>query len=171
MSQSPVPGESPEPSLRYHFPPLPDPDSTLLERPSWVFAGCVMAWVGGVLGCIIGGFLVSIASTSPALDTVAAADRADVASSLHVVGGILLVWCPLVIIVAVFAYRGARWAALTLVGMAGAYGVASIVSLMTSSTAQGGLALVWAAVSAGLVYLPPSSREWFNRMTARRAAP
>jgi hypothetical protein len=169
MSQSPVPGEErPEQPPGYTFPPLPDENPIRVDRPASVYAGCVMAWIGSVIGLIIGGFLVSIASTSPALDTVAAPDRADVASSLHVVGGILLVWCPIVIVVAVFAYRGARWAALTLLGMAGAYVLASIVSLATNSTAQGGLALIWTAVSAGLVYVPRSSREWFAAMGARR---
>jgi hypothetical protein len=170
MSQSPVPGERPEPSLGYPSPALPNEDAIRLERPTLVFAGCIMAWVGSAIGLLIGAFLVTISSTAPALDTVAAADRADMASALHLVGGILLVWCPLVIVVAMFAYRGARWAALTLVGMAGAYLVMSIVSLATSSTAQGGLALLWTAVSAGLVFAPPTSRAWFNRMAASHAA-
>jgi hypothetical protein len=170
MSESPDPGGLPEPPPTYGWSPLPDENPVPVERPPTVLAGCVMAWVGGVIGFIIGGFLLSISSTSPALDTVSPPDRASTASALHIVGGTLVVWCPIVVVVAVFAYRGARWAALTLVGMAVAYALSSIVSLVTSSTSQGGLGLIWTAVSAGLLCIPRPSREWYNSMAARRAS-
>jgi hypothetical protein len=169
MSQSQAP--QPEPALGYGFPPLPDENPIRPDRPPTVFAGCVMAWIGGVVGCIFGGALVSLAADSPALNSVRAADRADFASSLHLVGAIFLVWCPLVIIVAAFAFKGAQWAALTLVGMAVACVLASLVGLATGSSAQGGLGLIWVLASAALVYLPPSSRAWFTSMAARRASP
>jgi hypothetical protein len=166
MSQPPAPG--PEPVLGYGFPPLPDENPTRPDRPPSVFAGCVMAWIGGVGGCVFGAALVSLAADSPALKSVAASDRADFTSSLHLVGWIFVVWSPLVILVAAFAYKGAKWAAMTLVGMAVACVLASLVGLATGSSAQGGLGLIWVLASTALVYLPPSSRRWFADMAARR---
>jgi hypothetical protein len=168
MSQSPAPG--PEPVLGYGFPPLPDERPIRPDRPPTVFAGCVMAWIGGVVGCVFGAALVSLAADSPALKSVAPSDRADFTSSLHLVGWIFLVWSPLVIVVAAFAYKGAKWAAQTLVGMAVACVLASLVGLATGSSAQGGLGLIWVLASTALVYLPPSSRRWFADMAASRGS-
>jgi hypothetical protein len=150
------------------FPPLDDERPVGSSRPPLVFAGCVMAWVGDVLGFIVGIFLLFISADSAALDTVKASDRDSVASALHVVGGVLIVWCPLVIVVATFAFYGRKWAAMTLAGMAAAYVLASIAGLVGGSTAQGGLGLIWTLVSAALVYVVPSSRAWFNANASKR---
>ncbi len=119
MAQPQFPGAEPEPSLGFGFPPLPDESPIRLDRPPAVFAGCVMAWVGDIIGLVVGIFLLFMPSNSPALDAYSPSDRAHVASALHVVGGTLIVWCPIVILVAVFAFRGARWAPLALMVMAG----------------------------------------------------
>jgi hypothetical protein len=170
VAQPQFPDEEPEPRLGLGFPPLPDENPIRRDRPPPVVTGCVMAWVGDTVGFVVGVFLLSIPSDSPALDTYAPSNRANVASALHVIGGSLMVWCPIVIIVAVFAFRGARWAALTLVAMAGAYALASIASVVSGSNAQGGLSLIWTLASAGLVYGVPSSRQWFKVKAAERQA-
>jgi hypothetical protein len=54
--------------------------------------------------------------------------------------------------------------------MAAACVLASLAGIATGSSAQGGLGLIWVLASAGLVYVPPSSRAWFSSMAARRAA-
>lgn len=171
MAQPPLPADDGRFRPGWRFPPLDDEGPIAPDRPPLVFAGCVMAWVGDVLGFIIGIFLLFIRSDSSALDTVAASDRAHVASALHGVGAALVVWCPLVIIVATFAFRGAKWAAMTLAAMACVYVLASLVGLLGGSAAQGGLGLIWTLVSAGLVYVVPSSRAWFNANASSRPAP
>jgi hypothetical protein len=170
MAQPQFPGAEPEPSLGFGFPPLPDESPIRLDRPPAVVAGCVMAWVGGTVGLVVGVFLLFMPTNSPALDAYSPSDRAHVASALHVVGGTLIVWCPIVILVALFAFRGARWAPIALLVMAGVYAVASIASVVSGSDAQGGLSLIWALASAGLVYAVPSSRAWFKAKQAERRA-
>jgi hypothetical protein len=166
LDRGPEHGGQPDPDFR--FPPLPDETPRALARPTAVFAGCVMAWVGSVVGLAIGSVLITIDSGSPALDSVAPADRADVASSLAIWGTILVVACPIVIVAAWFAFRGVKWAALTLVGMAGAYLVAAVVSLASGTGSSGGLGLLWTMVSAGLLYANATARRWFDAMTAAR---
>jgi hypothetical protein len=168
MAQPEPPADDSRSRPGLHFPPLDDERRIDSDRPPLVFAGCVMAWVGDVLGFIVGIFLLFISADSAALDTVKASDRDSAASALHVVGGVLIVWCPLVIIVATFAYYGKKWAAMTLAGMATAYVLASIAGLVGGSTTQGGLSLIWSLVSAALVYVVPSSRAWFTANAPQR---
>jgi len=149
----------------FHFPPLPDDYTRIVERPSSVSAGCLMAGLGGAVGFVIGLFLLSLSADSPALNGLPPVDRADTAESLGLVGAISVVWCPVVMIAAYFAYRGARWAAWTLVGMAAVYVVASFIGSQTGSSATpGGIGLIWALTSAALVYATRPAWEWFQVM-------
>ena len=161
MSSTSPPGEQPEPRFR-GFPPLSDPSPRYVERPWTVFAGTVMAGVGGVVGLVLGLFLLSMSTSSTALAPVAVEDRADLVRGIHLVGAISSIWCPIVVVAAVFAFRGARWAALTLVAMAGIYGLVSVAASVLNSTAQGGIGLIWALVSAALVYGSQGARAWFR---------
>lgn len=125
-----------------------------------------MAGLGGAVGFVIGLFLLSLSADSPALNGLAPVDRADTAEALRTVGAISVVWCPLVMVAAYFAYRGARWAAWTLVGMAAVYVVASFIGTRTGNSATpGGIGLIWALTSAALVYVTRPAREWFRVMS------
>jgi hypothetical protein len=168
MSLPQFPGDSREPDPGFHFPPIPDDYWRRLVRPPSVFAGCVMAWLGSSLGLVIGIVLITIGPGSPALQNVAAADRSDVAHTLGVLGVVLAVWCPIVIVVTYFAYKGDQRAALALVAMAGVYLLVALVSLAFGAGAQGGPGLIWTIVSAGLVYAPAASRAWFSAKSAER---
>lgn len=164
-ADSPPPTSSADSPPAFHFPPLPDDYPRIISRPSSVFAGCVMAGLGGAVGLMIGLFLLSLSASSPALAGLPPADRADTAQALRLVGAVSVVWCPLVMVAAYFAYRGARWAAWTLVGMATVYVLAAIIGSSTGSSATpGGIGIIWALASAALVYATRPAREWFRAM-------
>jgi hypothetical protein len=168
MSLPQFPGESREPDPGFHFPPIPDDYPRTLVRPPAVFAGCVMAWIASALGLVIGVVLITIGPESQALQNVAASDRADVAHVLGIVGVVLAVWCPIVMVVAYFAFQGYQRAALTMVVMAGLYLLVVLLSLIAGGGGQGGPGLIWSIVSAGLVYVPASARAWYDAKASER---
>ena len=162
----PSPPSSADSAPAYHFPPLPDEYVRIVQRPSSVSAGCLMAGLGGGVGLVIGLFLLSLSADSPALNGLPPLERADTAEALRLVGAVSVVWCPLVMVAAYFAYRGARWAAWALVGMAAVYVVASFIGSRTGNSATpGGIGLIWALTSAALVYATQSARDWFRVMS------
>jgi hypothetical protein len=140
------------------------------KRPVTVLIGCIMAWIGAGFGILIGLVLLSISEDSSVFDEVDLdMSRSDVVDLMHVTGAFLAALCLIVIVMAVFAFRGAKWAAITLVVMAGIMVVLTLVSMVTGGGAQGAPGLIWSVVSGVLIYLNRPAREWFEAKSAAKS--
>ena len=127
------------------------------KRPVTLVIGCVMAWVGGGLG-LIGGIILGALPADADFFTKRFDDPAAAASVVHTVGYLYAAWSLAVIVVAVFAFLGRRWAALTLVVMAAVILVLTLISALRGPS-TGIISGIWSAVSAALVYRRPVSSE------------
>ena len=146
------------------------PDQTL-RRPGTVVAGCIMAWVGSAIGLVMGLFFVTITEDSAIFDDYDfGMSRSDAVTMFQLTGGFMIVWCLLVIAMAIFAFRGARWAALTLLVMAGITAVMTLVNAFSGGGGGGLAGVAWAVASAFLIYQTRSSKEWFAAKSAQRRA-
>jgi hypothetical protein len=158
----PPPPVDPEPAS----PPLADPD----ERPRLLTIGCILTWVGCAIGLAGGLSLFMVDEDSSYFDNLDPdVDRADAASALHTIGVGLSIWCVLVAVVAVVAYRGAKWAAVTLLVMGIVFAVIGFLNLLAGNP-YGLFAPIWALGAAYLVSRHPSSRAWYDAVAERRAA-
>lgn len=141
------------------------------RRPGTVLAGCIMAWVGSAIGLAMGLFFVTITEDSAVFDDYDfGMSRSDAVTMFQLTGGFMIVWCLLVIVMAVFAFRGARWAALALLVMAGLTTVMTLVNAFTGGGGGGFAGVAWAVASALLIYQSQSAKEWFAAKAAQRRA-
>ncbi len=143
---------------------------TEVKRPGTVLAGCILAWVGSVFGLLLGVLFLSLSENSSVFDDLDGdMNRADLVDALRITGGVLLAWCLVVFVLAVLAFRGAKWAAITLVVMAGVMAAFGLIGVVSGS-GQGVLGLLWAAASATLIYLNRPAKQWYAAVADRRAA-
>jgi hypothetical protein len=127
-----------------------------------VLAGCVLAWVGATVGVLSGLFFISVDENSQIFDDLAGGmSRSEAADVMQVTGILTLVWCLVVAVVAIFAFRAARWAGIALLVMAGLVGLLTVYNLLAAGGGSGVVGFAWSAASAYLVYLHPRSKEWF----------
>lgn len=134
------------------------PDPRRMRRPGHVTAGCVLAWVGAGLGILFGLLFLVLHNSALLLDPLTdqmrqagmSIDRSETASLLQTVGIIMTLWCLAVAVVAGFAFRRARWAAITLLVMAGCSVAIGLVNLLAGNPA-GLIQSAWSLVSALLV--------------------
>jgi hypothetical protein len=153
------------PVVPHSYPGLVQPP----RRPGLVVAGCVMAWLGSTLGLLSGFFFVSLTEDSAVFDDLdMGMSRADAVTLFQITGAFLIVWCLAVAVMAVFAFRGARWAAIALQVMAVVMALVSIANWATSGSPQGAFGMVWALASAALIYQNRPAKDWFAAMTAAR---
>jgi hypothetical protein len=138
------------------------PPADRSTRPVTVLIGCIMAWVGSAVGLLMGALFLSITEDSALFDDVDLdMNRADTVDVLNLAGAFLVGWCLIVVVMAFLAFRGAKWAAITLLAMAGIMVALTLVSMVTGGGGQGIVGLIWAGVSAALIYLNRPAREWF----------
>ncbi len=140
-------------------PEVPDSHAayTPPSRPGTVLAGCVMSWVGGAFGALIGIALVSASGSKSFQDQLNVTSEG--ASSLRLIGVVVVLWCLLVIGLAVQVFRRKRWAAIALAVMAGIFTVFSVVNMVASGSPSGLVGVLWSVAAAAVVF--NGSREWF----------
>jgi hypothetical protein len=138
------------------------PSADRPSRPVTVIIGCIMAWVGSAVGILIGALFLSITEDSALFDDVDLdVNRADAVDVLNLTGAFLLGWCLIVVVMAFLAFRGAKWAAITLLVMAGIMIALTLVTIVSGGGGQGVIGLLWSLASAALIYLNRPAKEWF----------
>ncbi|MBA3309902.1 MAG: hypothetical protein H0U28_07545 [Nocardioidaceae bacterium] len=146
--------------------PAHQPDA---RRPWTVLVGCILAWVGGALGVFLSAFAFTRNQDSEILDDLpAGTDRGDALAAIQAGAGVLLVWCLIVLVLAFFAFRGVRWAAIALLVLAGLVALAVLLNLLLAGSSAGIPILAWSVASAVLIYRTPASKDWFDVRAAAR---
>lgn len=146
-----------------------EPRAEASPRPHTVLAGCILAWVGAAFGMAIAVAYVTATPRSPLVSGLPLDQRESATTSLHLVGILNMTWCPLVMMVAYFAFRRAAWAAATLAVMGGVWVVLNLVNAMAGGGRSVLLGILWTAASVTLVYFARSSKEWYRTAVRRRA--
>ena len=125
------------------------------RRPGTVVAGCVMTWIGGAFGVLLG---IGIAAASSSEEFKREAGIPSSAEDFLVALGIgLLVMSVLAIVLAVFAFRGSNGAAITLLVLAGVYFLLALANL-ASGGGRGLFGPLWSLVAAILIFT--GVRKW-----------
>jgi hypothetical protein len=162
--------ERAEAMVRRRENPVREPDE--LKRPQSVLIGCVMAWVGAAVSMYGGLRSLSIDKTSSLFDDVDPDDISSQLQSYHVIGWVSIVWGLLIVLFALQAFLGARWAANALVAMAAVVLFFGLLSLISSFAPEGVGVTVWSICSATLIRLRETSRQWYTALAeARSTAP
>lgn len=132
-----------------------------LKRPGTVLAGSIMTWVGCTIGVLVGLVMGLAVQDSDLQGMVPAGDISIYrAAALGVAA-----WCVLVAIVSIFAFRGSKAAAITLVVMGGLIAVLQLISVIQGQgTAIVGLLYIVACVN--LIFTMQPSRAWYNARAA-----
>lgn len=132
-----------------------------LPRPGTVIAGCVLAWIGSALMIVLGLIILIAGGTLTASDLgLSGADSAGLMAVIGIFGGIFLVWGLIVVLGAVFAFRGAKWGRMLLTVLGAIFLVFGIMGL-TTGEASGLIGVAWVAASTVLLWLPAST-AWYN---------
>lgn len=159
------------PSGYYGYPPPQrDPD----RRPAQVVAAHVLTWVGSALGLLTALFLVIAAGSQDVIDLAmeqlgeTGVSEEQFAMTMRIGGGLTALWTLAVLVVSIFSWRRANWAAILLTVMGGGYMVMQLLSLVLAGQVAVLVTIVW--VTAVLVLLWwPASRQWYAG--ARRPDP
>jgi hypothetical protein len=130
-------------------------------RPGFVLAGCVLAWVGAIVGALNGALFLTVSERTAFLSDLAVEDRARQITFYHWLGIALVAWCLVVAVVTFFAFRRAKGAALALVAM----GIVWVLVNIFNGLSGAGLGVVvgsaWTIASITFVYFVRQSREWY----------
>jgi len=153
----------------YGYPPAQrDPDS----RPGQLVTAHVLTWVGAALALLTAMFLV-IAASSPDIVDLAVEQlqtegvtEQDLVTTMRVGGIITALWAAAVIVVSVFSWRRANWAAILLTVMGGAYMLTQLISLVVMGQVAVLFTIVWVAAVLTLLWWP-TSRQWYATARGR----
>lgn len=144
----------------YGYPPG-DPN----RRPAQVVAAHVMTWIGSAFGVMTGVFFIIAAGSQEIIDLVREQlaaedfDEGQFATMLRVAGALSAVWSLAVVVVSVFSWRRANWAAILLTVMGAGYLVVQLITMVTGQPAVL-FTIVWVAVVLVLLWWP-ASRQWY----------
>lgn len=166
-AQPPAPLLPPQPPNPYgYYPPRPAPTSRAVvsDRPLQVRVACILTWVFSALTglayivvlvalAVDSSGLLKIMRDSPQWDP--SYDDNVVLVAIGVVSVLILFWCAAAMVLAVFAWRGARWAWGLLLA---SIGLAALVSLVLLPVSLAHLIVLGAAF--GLLLSGPA-RDWF----------
>lgn len=128
-------------------------------RPGTVTGGAVLAWIGAAFMIIVGLLLMFAQALDPA-DLGLSADEGVVLQFIAIFGVVAAVWGVLVLVMAIFAFRGANWARWVLV-VFGVLAVAGSLFNLFDGNALALISIIWVGLSVGL-FLAPKSRDWYN---------
>jgi hypothetical protein len=150
-------------------------DPARLVRPRSVTVGCVMTGIGAAVMVYnsVGLFLVDESSKGVEPDeSVAQEDRAEAIDTAvqiaHGLGVVFGFWALLLLVFAVFAFLGRRWAANALVVMAGVVLLSTLVALFTAFAAGVFTTLAWSVIAASLVRLREPAKDWWRALREQR---
>jgi hypothetical protein len=153
----------------YGYPPAQrDPDS----RPGQLVTAHVLTWVGAALALLTALFLVIAASSEDIVDLAVeqlqteGVTEQDLVTTMRVGGIITAVWAVAVIVVSVFSWRRANWAAILLTVMGGAYMLTQLISLVVMGQVAVLFTIVWVAAVLTLLWWP-TSRQWYATARGR----
>jgi hypothetical protein len=153
----------------YGYPPAQrDPDS----RPGQLVTAHVLTWVGAALGLLTALFLVIAASSQDIVDLAAeqlqseGVTQQDLVTTMRVGGIVTAVWVAAVLVVSVFSWRRANWAAILLTVMGGVYMLTQLVSLVVMGQVAVLFTIVWVAAVITLLWWP-TSRQWYSTARGR----
>ncbi len=144
-----------------------EPAPTRSPRPRAVLAGAVLAWVGTAFGTVIAVAFVTATSSSPLVSGLAPEQRQNAASFFHVVGIVLMTWCPVVALMAYFAFRRVSWAAMTVVVMGVVWILVSVFAALAGGGAGVLFGVAWTVASVTLIYFARPSRHWYDTAPRR----
>lgn len=141
-----------------------------LQRPQAVLIGCIMAWIGSAR-LAFGSYtwFQTDESSSVINQDASAADIDSAVQGLHFFGGVVAIWALLLLTLAVFAFRGRKWAATSLVVMAGFCVLVALFGLLTSFLTWFITAAVWSIASASMIRFRESSKDWYRALAEERA--
>jgi hypothetical protein len=135
------------------------------RRPGQVVAAHVLTWIGSAFGLLTGAFFL-IAAGSPDIiamvrEQLAAGgiSEGEFVSMLRIAGVLTALWSLAVLVVSVFSWRRARWAALLLSAMGVGYVLVQLFALASGQIAVL-FTIVWVAAVVALLWVPPS-RQWY----------
>jgi hypothetical protein len=153
----------------YGYPPAQrDPDS----RPGQLVTAHVLTWVGAALALLTALFLVVAASSPDIVDLAVeqlqseGVTEQDLVTTMRVGGIITALWAAAVIVVSVFSWRRANWAAILLTVMGGAYMLTQLISLVVMGQVAVLFTIVWVAAVLTLLWWP-TSRQWYATARGR----
>lgn len=154
----PSPGQYTPAPGRY----TPAPGQPAGARPGLVTAALVLSLIGGIFLVLFGAVIVFagtalIAEVGAQLGLTAEMDL--IAGAVTFVGGAVLVWGALLVIMSIFAFRRANWARWVIIIMAVPAVLLALLGLSfgdVSALVQ----LAWIGTSAGLL-LTPAARAWY----------
>ena len=167
----PPPAWSPPPVSAYGAWPGPQVASARVgRRPAALVAACVVTWAmsGLVLLTLLGSVAVLATDSSYVLDgmhrqnpTLAEQGMSDhtILITAFVMIGLFVLWALAVVVVAVFCFRGRRWAWYALVVSSGALAAFSVLGAVASLLMLVPLA---AAVAVLVLLLRPEARAWMR---------
>jgi hypothetical protein len=139
-----------------------------LKRPQSVLVGSCMAWLGAAVSLYGGLRTLAIDTSSSLFDDVDPDDIASQLQSYHVIGWISIVWGLLIVLFALQAFLGARWAATALAVMAGVVLFFGLVSLLSNFAPEGAVVTAWSISSATMVRFRETSRQWYAALAEAR---
>jgi hypothetical protein len=146
----------------------PEHDPAQFKRPRTVLIGCVMAWIGAAVSIYGGLRSLAINRDSSVMDDVDPDQISSTLQSYHAVGWVSLVWGVLLVLFALQAFLGARWAATALVSMAGVVLLFGLLSLTSNFAPEGAIVTMWSITSATLVRYREDSRNWYATLAEAR---
>lgn len=137
------------------------------RRPGTVTAGCVLAFIGGGF-MVIMGLIIALAGGAGAFDgmDIPGFGPGD-GGLLTGVGIVFLLIGALVVFFGVMAFRGKRWAAITLAVFAG-LSVLGGISDLASGTGTSLIGVAW-SVTGAVLLLVPASQAWYRAKAGMRA--
>jgi hypothetical protein len=151
------------PAGYYGYPPAAvDPD----RRPGQLIGAHVMTWIGCAFGLLTGVFFVAAAGSPDVIDLVREQFPGSgiTQGQLLTAGVVSGLWSLAVLVVSVFSWRRANWAAILLTVMGVGYLVVQLFTLIAGQPAVL-FTIVWVAVVVVLLWWP-TSRQWY---AARRS--
>jgi hypothetical protein len=137
-------------------------------RPAYVLAGCVLAWVGAIVGSFNGALFLTVNESTRFVRDMAAADRAGQITFYHWLGIALAMWCLILAVVTYFAFRRDRWAARALVAMGIIWVLVNIFNGLSGAGLGVVIGSIWTIASITFVYFVRQSREWYASRDAMR---
>lgn len=146
----------------------PTRDAAELKRPPTVLIGCVMAWAGAVFLTISGLSRVLVTESSSVLDDVAPEDVDSKLQQIHTGGWVALAWAIALVVLALLAFTGRRWAATGLLIQACIVTLYGLLSVVTGFAVEGVLVTAWSLTSAILVRFREPSRNWYDALESSR---
>ncbi|YAL82700.1 hypothetical protein ACMYYO_12300 [Dermacoccaceae bacterium W4C1] len=132
-------------------------------RPGTVVAACVMSWIGGALMLGLGLLFALMSGTQSFQDSIqdSAPEIGDDAQALGIgIGIFMLVWALLVIVPAIFVWKGKLWATIILTVLGGIYLLLGIVGIAGNPAAL--LSVLYVGGVLALLWLRPS-QDFYRR--------